>query len=313
MIEHLRGRDLALEPLGWTGREAEWIALVCLHSGLFTQAQYADFYGIHRKASWRIVNALVERKEAREIRRFKAAQGGAVCWITSKPIYRALGVENIRHRRAASRPLLIRRLLSLDFVIEHPGLNWLPGEHEKVQFLTELGLPRNLLPRRIYFGAVGTQKRYFALKLPLALDPETATFVYIDPGHASDNELCSWGAAHARLWEALRKTGRRVRVIGIAAEDAPIERAERVLKVWSATAPIEYSQGRTLQQEIKRIDMALRTNDEKVLAEYGGFNAAMRRGADLESLPQAQVSEGVSIDEFSTYRATRFSARNGAG
>ena len=93
----------------------------------------------------------------------------------------------------------------------------------------------------------------------------------------------------------------------------PIERTERVLKVWSATAPQEYLEGRTLQQEIKRIDTALRTNDEKVLAEYGGFNAAMRRGADLESLPEAQVSEGVSIDEFSTYRATRFSARNGAG
>ena len=38
MIEHLRGRDRKLEPLGWTGREAEWIALVCLHSGVFTRA-----------------------------------------------------------------------------------------------------------------------------------------------------------------------------------------------------------------------------------------------------------------------------------
>ena len=37
MIEHLRGREQALAPLGWTGREAEWIALVCLHSGVFTR------------------------------------------------------------------------------------------------------------------------------------------------------------------------------------------------------------------------------------------------------------------------------------
>ena len=27
MIEHLKGREQALAPLGWTGREAEWIAL----------------------------------------------------------------------------------------------------------------------------------------------------------------------------------------------------------------------------------------------------------------------------------------------
>ena len=243
MIEHLRGQELALEPLGWTGRETEWIALVCLHSGVFTQPQYADFYGIHRKASWRIVHTLVERKEAQVIRYFTPAEGGAVCWIRSKAIYRALGVENIRHRREVSRPLLIRRLLALDYVIEHPGLNWLPGEHEKVQFLTELGLDRSLVPRRIYFGAVGAQKRYFALKLPLALDPDAATFAYIDPGHATDNELRSWGAAHVRLWEALRKTGRRVRVIGIAAEHAHIERAERVLKVWGCHGPPEVPRG----------------------------------------------------------------------
>ena len=35
MIEHLKGRERALASLGWTGREAEWIALVCLHSGVF--------------------------------------------------------------------------------------------------------------------------------------------------------------------------------------------------------------------------------------------------------------------------------------
>ena len=253
----------------------------------------------------------MERKEAQVIRYFTPAEGGAVCWIRSKAIYRALGVENIRHRRPASRPLLIRRLLSLDYVIEHPGLNWLPGEHEKVQFLTELGLPRRLIPRRIYFGAVGTQKRYFVLKLPLALDPDVVTFAYIDPGHATDNELRSWGAAHARLWEALRKAGRRVRVIGIAAEHETIERAERVLKVWSETAPIEYSQGMTLQQEMKLIGEAMDHDDNEVLSRYGGFNGALQRLAALQKMPEARVTEGVSIDEFSTYRATRFSAKNG--
>ena len=316
MIEHLRGRDLALEPLGWTGREAEWIALVCLHSGVFTRAQFCRYFAnVHHWTAGRFVQTLLDRKAAVENQWPLGNGAGKTCRIFDRRIYRALGVENIRHRRPASRPLLIRRLLSLDFVIEHPGLNWLPGEHEKVQFLTELGLPRSLIPRRIYYGAVSQRKRYFALKLPLALDPETATFVYIDPGLSSDAELRSWGAAHARLWEALRKAGRRVRVIGIAAEDELVERTERVLKVWAATAPQEYREeypeGRTLQQEIQRIDTALRTNDEKVLAEHGGFNAAMRKGADLESLPEARVTEGVSIDEFSTYRAIRFSAKNG--
>ena len=52
MIEHLRGRDRKLEPLGWTGQDAEWIALVCLHSGIFTRGQFCDYfeYGVAQQA-----------------------------------------------------------------------------------------------------------------------------------------------------------------------------------------------------------------------------------------------------------------------
>ena len=95
--------------------------------------------------------------------------GGKTCRISSHTIYRALGVENIRHRRKASKPVVIRRLLSLDFVLEHPGMNWLPAEAEKVEYFEKLGLSKRLIPRRIYYGTVGNQKRYFALKLPLAV------------------------------------------------------------------------------------------------------------------------------------------------
>ena len=51
-------------------------------------------------------------------------------------------------------------------------------------------------------GAVRKQIRYFALKLPIACDTKTGTFVYVDPGNATDTELRSWGAAHEWLWRA---------------------------------------------------------------------------------------------------------------
>ena len=307
MIEHLRGRERALEPLGWTGCEAEWIALVCLHSGVFTRAQFCHYFDARRNRALRFVQTLMDRKAAVESDSVTFNGGGRTCRISSKPIYRALGVENIRHRRKAQPPVVMRRLLSLDFVLEHPGMNWLPAEPEKVEFFEGLGLSRRLIPRRIYYGAVGTRKRYFALKLPLAVDAETVTFVYVDPGHSTASELHSWGAAHGALWDALRKKGRQVRVIGIGAENKTVERAERVLQAWAAV-PREPSKGRTLQQEIKRIDTALRTNDREVLAEYGGFNAAMKKGAELESLPEAKVTEGISIDDYSTWFAERFAA-----
>ena len=306
MIEHLRGRERKLEPLGWTGREAEWIALVCLHSGVFTRAQFCRYFETYRKQAYRFVKALIERGEAIETEGPVARGRGKTCRISSKPIYRALGIENIRHRRKARWQVVMRRLLSLDFVLEHPGMNWLPAEPEKVEFFEGLGLSRRLIPRRIYYGAVGAQKRYFALKLPIAAGPETVTFAYVDPGHQTDRELHSWGAAHGPLWDALRKKGRQVRVIGIAAGNETVDRTARVLRVWAAAEPGTPAEELTVKQEIKAIGEAMSRSDEDFLAQYGGFAAAGRRLAELQRLPEARVTEGVSIDGYSTFRATRF-------
>ena len=306
MIEHLRGRDRKLEALGWTGDDAEWIALVCLHSGVFTRAQFCHYFDARRNRALRFVQTLIDRKAAVEGEWPLLNGGGKTCRISSHAIYRALAVENIRHRRKASKPVVMRRLLSLDFVLEHPGMNWLPTEPEKVEFFEKLGLPRRLIPRRIYCGVAGNQKRYFALKLPLAVDPEIVTFAYVDPGHQTDTELYSWGAAHGSLWDALRKKGRQVRVLGIGVENATVDRTARVLEAWAAAEPGTPDEGLTVKQEIKAIHEAMRRRDAEFLAHYGGFAKAGRRSAELQRRPEAKLTEGVSIDDYSTWRATRF-------
>ena len=307
MIEHLKGRERALAPLGWTGREAEWIALVCLHSGVFTRAQFCHYFEAHRSAARRIVRTLLERREAVESEWPVVNGGGKSCRISSKPIYRALGIENIRHRRKATVSVLRRRLLSLDFVLEHPGLNWLPTEGEKVEFIERLGVHSNLIPRRIYYGAVRAQRRYFALKLPVAGGDKTVTFAYVDPGHATGKELHSWGAAHGPLWDALRAKGRRVEVIAIGAELDAVLRADRVLQLWAAAEPGKVATGLTVKQEISAISDAIDNRDMEFLAQYGGMGEAGKRYMALRKLPEAELAKGVSIDDYSTFRATRFS------
>ena len=314
MIEHLRGRDRKLEPLGWTGPDAEWIALVCLHSGVFTRGQFCDYFSTDRKQALRFIKTLVQRRAAVENKHISFSGGTRPCRISSNAIYRALGVENIRHRRRASKPVVMRRLLSLDFVLEHPAMNWLPAEPEKVEFFEKLGLPLRLIPRRIYYGVTDNQKRYFALKLPLAVDPETITFVYIDPGHQTDRELHSWGAAHGPLWDALRKKGRQVRVIGIAVENATVDRAARVLETWAAAEPgASDEEGLTAKQEIKAIQDAMIQNNTEFFVPYGGERLAMKRAAALMRMPAAKLTEGVSIDDYSTWRAVRFADRDETG
>ena len=307
MIEHLKGRERALASLGWTGREAEWIALVCLHSGVFTRAQFCHYFNTQRMTALRFVKALVDRRMGVESDYLTFNGGGKTCRISSKGIYRALGVENIRHRRKANRSVVMRRLLSLDFVLEHPGLNWLPTEGEKVEFLEEIGLPSRLIPRRIYYGAVGAQKRYFALKLPVAGGDKTVTFAYVDPGHATAVELHSWGAAHGQLWDAIRAKGRRVEVIAIGAELDTVLRSDRVLQLWAAAEPGKVDEGLTVKQEIRAISDAIDNRDMEFLAQYGGMGEAGKRYMALRQLPEVNLAEGVSIDGYSTYRATRFS------
>ena len=137
MIEHLQGRENALESLGWTGRKAELIALACLHGeGVFSRPQLAFYLQMNRLQVLRFVQTLVTKGCAAE----DTLEDQKVCRIFNRGIYQALGTEDIRHRRVASPKILLRRLLSLDYVIEHIGLPWLPTEAEKVRAFEALGM-----------------------------------------------------------------------------------------------------------------------------------------------------------------------------
>ena len=76
-VPTLKDRAGTLAPLGWSGREAEWLALVALHSGAFTRAQWCQFFGgANREAARVFVRGLVEKQLAIEDERpiFPAAR-----------------------------------------------------------------------------------------------------------------------------------------------------------------------------------------------------------------------------------------------
>ncbi len=204
MIDHLKGREKALEPFGLTGRRAEWIALVSLHGGVFTRTQLSAWLGVSRFTTLRFVQALTNRRLAAE----ETVGDLKVCRICARGIHRALGAEGVRHRRITSPEVALRRLLSVDYVIEHTGLPWLPTEPEKVAAFEALGIGRSLLPVRVYRGAAGGARRYFPRGMPVALDSSRAVFVHADPGYDTSTALRSWRDRHLRLWEALRWAGR---------------------------------------------------------------------------------------------------------
>ncbi len=306
MIAHLKGRKKALEPFGLTGRRAEWIALASLHGGVFTRAQLSDWLGASRFKVLRFVQALTERRLVTE----ETVRGLKVCRVCARGIYRALGAEDIRHRRITSTEVVIRRLLSFDYVIEHPGLPWLPTEPEKVGAFEALGIDRSLMPVRVYRGAAGGARRYCPRGMPVALDSRRAVFVHADPGYDTSTALHSWRDRHRRRWEALRGDGLSVEAVGVACARKQLARVRTILGNWTnaGTAPRPVHPPGTVaaaRREAARIENAIRGMDDATVEELGGLNGCLRRLVEMRELLRSARPEGT-INGHSVWRSSRF-------
>ena len=300
MIAHLQGREKLLEYIGFSRQQAEWIPLVCLPSGLFTRDQLAFYLqGANRFYVRRCVKALLEcRVSSRLIADERVIDGRLICRIFGKQISELLEIPHTRHRREASLEVIRRRLLSLDFVLDHLDLPWLPTEQEKVSCFEQLGIERNLLPRRIYAGHAKGLIHYFPLKTPVAVGPESAVFVYVDPGMGTRSELDSWGVTHRRLWEKLRWSGRRVEVVAVAWEQKLLDRAGRRLRSWVAGKMSEE------EKEALMLRQAIADADRDTVERHGGLNAALKKISQWDRKNPVPKDRG-SIDSFRLWGSHR--------
>ena len=320
-VPTLQDHAAKLAPLGWTGREAEWLALVALHSGVFTRSQCGAFFlaGDDRKPAARFVHSLIEKKLASEDQRPIFPGGARAILLTGKPIYHALGIPDVRHRRskAATIVVLTRRLLSLDYIIERPTFGWLPTEADKVRRFEALGLDRRTFPYRLY-GPEGTPQtpRYFAFKLPIAVDDQAATFAYVDAHQTTDSELRAWGTAHMPLWSALRARTFAVHVVAVGLGADAADRAAPLLKHWTQDGDgtgIDNPTGQTqadpdIRQEIAHLKRTITAGDRALLAALGGFSAAVNRLKTLRQLPEGTPTTTKAhgaIDRFHIWSSIR--------
>jgi hypothetical protein len=182
-VKTLAERAQALEPLGFTPRQAHFLATVALHSGYCLRRQYAAFAGVrHGKNVRDFLDDLVGRRFA--VRFLGRADRGHVYHLQARTIYRLLEQPNNRNRRTGSSAALIaRKLMLLDHVLTHPRVAWLATEAEKVElFVQQYGVARADLPHQTFpaarLGRAPTV-RYFPHKLPIAVagDPPLAQFV----------------------------------------------------------------------------------------------------------------------------------------
>jgi hypothetical protein len=225
-------RSQAVQRLGYTEREAQFLCLAGLHSGVFLRRQYTQFLG---KAVGGTAQALIEKLFAKG--HAKATTYVAdihIYHLCARPFYRALGQEDNRNRRMRQPVSLRAKLMGLDFVLAHPGVPFLATEQEKKDyFLGTLALAPRVLPGMRYFAGDKVTERYFVEKFPISLTPaqtpETlpvASFCYVDEGAVGLSGFATFLRKYQPLFSALRM----FQLIYVASTEAHFDASKRLFE-----------------------------------------------------------------------------------
>ena len=304
---HLDGRAEKLaDALDLPAELAQWIAVAALHSGCFLRSQLQFFFGYNeenRVPTFRIIHRLTDKQLITETP-FESL--GLLARITNKTIYRLIGADNIRHRRLASWPLTFRRLLALDYVLDHPDLPWLPTESEKVACFDQLGIDRTNLPRRVWDNSTVQTVRLFANKHPIAVDPRSkqAHFIYTDSDEKSPQGVRSWRREHAALWSDLYRLGFDLHIVHASFNPRLEESVSRVFSSWM-NLPQSTISSAVIETELRLVQQAIESNDDLALEEYGGFNGALRASVALKERLRMQTNIVAYSATYSTWLSER--------
>ncbi len=228
-----RERIQALQRLGYSEREAGFLCMAALHGGYFLRRQYGQFLG---KALGGTAAALIEKAVYLGHVQSTSAGHTQIYHLCARPFYAALGQEDNRNRRLRSVAAMRCKLIGLDFVLAHPGHEFLATEQEKVDYFTGIvGLARDLLPAKRYVSQGRSTERYFVEKYPMFLSavareaaPPSVSFCYIDAGAQSVCGFETFLGQYATLMSNLSD----FRVIYVGAQDAHIPAAAAFFERW---------------------------------------------------------------------------------
>jgi hypothetical protein len=164
---------------GFTDRQAAFLVTVMLHAGVCLGRHYCNFSGIaYGRKMHDFFQSLLARgyATARTCGHHKAR----LYHIHHKPLYRAIGEPNNRHRKPTTLPRAIERLMVLDAVLADPDRNWLATEQDKLTYFTLTHrIPRQDLPSLTFRAEDAETVRYFPEKLPIRREGDGRTHLFL--------------------------------------------------------------------------------------------------------------------------------------
>lgn len=272
-------RSHALGCFGYTPRQAHFLTLVALHGGYFLRRQYVQFTGAgHGLAA---VRFLAKARAHDHIRELPYGRHGAMFHLYSRQVYATLGQEHNRNRRPAEWIAVVRKLMTLDFVLTQPASQFWATEEDKTALLVELNVDKQGWPAKQYrprHGSKSTTTRYFVDKMPWyrAPDDPRLWFAYVN----AESTLAGFDTFLREYAAVLEAVPSAVSYVGIGACRARVE-------PW-----FEQRHGRAPESVFSG----------PAFLDY----CAMRRNVEAGMLRRLSVSD---IDRFRTLRS-RFAARS---
>jgi len=200
----LEDRIKAIADFGFTERQARFLDLVMVYSGLCVPRQYAAFAGTAygRRVS-RFFDKLVRRGYASVSHCLH--NRAELYHVRHRALYRAIDQPHSRYGRPVPAGQVVDRLMRLDAVVLQPELIWLATEDEKVAFFSLMGpsLPRERLPHVTVGQGAGGRLRLFPDDQPIGVTTTgRVVFTYLVTAYET-KALRAFVQRHADLLKAL--------------------------------------------------------------------------------------------------------------
>lgn len=189
---------------GFTNRQAGFLVMVMLHSGVCVRRQYCVYARIvHGQKDCDFFASLVARRLATPY--CAAHRRTRIYHVQSKPLYAAIGEPNNRNRKPVTLARAVERLMVLDAVLGEGRVQWLATERDKVEYFSAVTTLRsNELPHLTFGAGLQETIRYFPDKLPVGVtgDGRTHVFMYL-VNRPAPGDFRAFLHRHAELLRAL--------------------------------------------------------------------------------------------------------------
>jgi hypothetical protein len=188
---------------GLSERQAGFLVTVMLHAGVCLKRHYASYAGIpHGENIQVFFRSLLSRGLATA--RACGHNRARVYHVHAKPLYRAIGETDNRHRKPTTLPRAVERLMLLDAVLADRNQTWLATEQEKLAYFTLTHrIPRQDLPSFTWRNGDTETIRFFPDKRPVGLARDGRTTIAFLVTDDTPREFRAFLERHAEVLRAL--------------------------------------------------------------------------------------------------------------